>query len=183
METLAFILNLLGLLSIIAAAYVRGNRIKTILFLCFLGNLLVAIGYLLGGTGINGAASCFLGAAQTLINLFLQFKSKAVPKWLTSIYLLSFIAVNIWAGGLNLYSVLAILSCTSFIIAILQTNSTRYRLFSLLNATLWGIYDILTTSYNGLITHVALFTLTLASIILLDVLHKDKKEDAPEAAQ
>ena len=182
-ETLAFILNLIGLGSIILSSFVRGGKMKTILFLCFLGNLLVAISYLLSGTGINGAASCFLGSAQTVVNFFFQLKNKPVPKWLIGVYLLSFVAVNIWAGGISFYTVLAIFACTSFILAILQTDGTRYRLFSLLNAALWGTYDILTTSYNGLITHATLFTMTLISFILLDVLHKDKKADATKAPQ
>lgn len=181
METLAFILNLIGLGSIILSTFVPGGRMKAILLLCALGNLLVAISYLLSGTGINGAASCFLGAAQTVTNFFFHLKSKSVPKWLIGIYLLSFIAVNLWVGGFSGYTLLAVAACTSFILAILQENGTRYRLLSLLNAAIWSTYDILTTSYNGLITHATLFTLTLVSFILLDVIRKAKKTGSASA--
>ena len=64
------ILSLLCLLLCIIASLVKGKNMKLILFLVFGSNLSIALSYLIGGQGINGAASCFIGAAQAIINFF-----------------------------------------------------------------------------------------------------------------
>ncbi|MBR5442465.1 MAG: hypothetical protein IKV44_05890, partial [Clostridia bacterium] len=93
MSALPFVFSTLGLVSMIAASLVKGKSMKVILALVFCGNLFFAISYLIGGQGINGAASCFVGAAQSIINYFFDSKNKPLPKWLVAIYGLSFIGV------------------------------------------------------------------------------------------
>ena len=63
MDILAYVLSFLGTVSIIASSLVKGKNMKVILSLVFTANVLVAISYLVGGSGINGAISCFVGAA------------------------------------------------------------------------------------------------------------------------
>ena len=65
---------MLGLIAMILASLVGGNKMKRILVLAFCGNLFVGLSYVFDGTGINGAASCFLGAVQTIISYFYQSK-------------------------------------------------------------------------------------------------------------
>lgn len=86
MTTLSYIVSLLGLSFMILASLIKGERMKTILFLVFCSNLLVGTSYLLKGSGINGAAALYLGAAQTLINYFYQSKGNPIPKWLIMCY-------------------------------------------------------------------------------------------------
>lgn len=67
MQGLSYLLSALGLISTVCALITKGEKFKTVLFFVFCGNMLVAVSYLVGGKGINGAASCCLGSVQTLI--------------------------------------------------------------------------------------------------------------------
>ena len=176
MKILAFILNLLGLGAIILSSFINGNKMKTILLLLFAGNALVATSYLFSENGINGAASCFLACVQIVINYILQRKNKPIPMWLNILYLAGFVGINIWLGGLNFYTLLAVVACSTFILSILQKSSMGYRICSLCNGLLWATYDILTKSYNGLITHATLFAINLVSLMIFDVFGRRKKQ-------
>ena len=59
---------------------------------------------------------------------------------------------------------------------ILQKSSMGYRICSLCNGLLWATYDILTKSYNGLITHATLFAINLVSLMIFDVFGRRKKQ-------
>lgn len=169
MQTLAFITNLLGLGLAITASLIKGKKIKTILLLVILSNSLIAIGYLLSGTGINGAASCLLACAQALINCFFEAKSKPLPKLLIGIYLLSFVIINIAVGGLNVGTVIAILACTAFVASISQKSGKNYRIGVMANCILWLIYDIITESYSAIITHTVLLAVSTVGFIVHDI--------------
>ncbi len=155
MLLLSYILSTLGLISMICASALKGERMKTILFLVFSGSILVGASYHIGGNGINGAAACYLGALQTIINYFFESKNKPLPKWLISIYAATTIALNLWvAGGLSMFSGIAIIASLSFIMAIIQKTGSGYRFWTIINMILWCTYDIGTHSYSVLITHV-----------------------------
>ena len=75
METLAFILSTIGTVCICIPPLLKGKNMKLILLLVFSANVTVATSYLLTGA-YNGAASCFVGAAQAIINYFFDRKNK-----------------------------------------------------------------------------------------------------------
>ncbi len=174
MHILSYVLSTLGLISMIAASLIKGKKMKTILCLVFLGNLLVALSYLAGGSGINGAASCFIGAAQTIINYFFESKGKPLPKWLVVIYVIAFIAVNIIVAGLNPLCILAIVASVSFVMCIGQKSGAKYRFWIIVNSLLWCSYDIFSKSFSALPTHVILLGFTVVGMIIHD--RKEKKE-------
>ncbi len=174
MKVLSFVLSTLGLVSMITASLIKGKKMRTILFLVFCGNLLVALSYLVGGSGINGAASCFIGAAQTIINYFFESKNKPLPKWLVAIYAVAFIAVNLAVAGFNALCVLAIVASLSFIMCIGQKSGARYRFWIIVNSLLWCSYDIFSKSFSALPTHIILLLFTVAGMIIHD--RKEKKE-------
>lgn len=169
MAVLSYVLSLMGLISMILASLIKGERIKSILFLVFCGNALVATSYLIDGSGINGAAACYLGALQTLINYIFDSKNKPLPKWLIVIYALAIIVLNIWvAGGISSLGVLVIVASLTFIFCIGQKNGAKYRFWTLVNMLLWCTYDILSGSYSVLITHITLLVFTVAGMIIHD---------------
>lgn len=185
MEILSYVLSLIGLASMIAASLVKGRSMKVILILVFCGNISVALSYLLGGSGINGAASCFIGGAQSIINYFFDSKNKPLPKWLVAVYALAFIVVNIWVAGVNFLCIpfigvniwvadvnflciLAILASLTFIMCIGQKSGAKYRFWTIVNVVMWGIYDIVSKSYGALFTHVPLLLFTIAGMIIHD---------------
>ena len=172
MQTLSFITNLLGLALSIVALLVKGKNIEKILLLVLLANSLIAAGYLLGGTGINGAASCLLACVQTLVNYFFEKKNKPLPKTLIGLYLLSYVAVNVAVGGFSLGSVIAILACSAFVASISQKNGRSYRLCAMANCILWLIYDVVTASYSSIITHATMLAVSIAGFVIHDMKKK-----------
>ena len=127
----------------IIASLIKGENMKKILFFVFCGNVLFATSYLVGGSGFNGAASCYLGGVQTIINYFFDSKGKPLPKWLVVVYALSFVGVNLAVGGFKPLVILAIVACLTFIMCIGQKNGAKYRFWTIVNNSLWCLYDIL----------------------------------------
>ncbi len=174
MQILSYILSGLGLVSMICASLVKGEKMKQILLLVFCGNFLVATSYLLNGSGINGAASCYLGSVQAIINYFFDSKNKPLPKWLIALYALSFVAINLWVGGISFLCILAIVATLTFIMGILQKNGAKYRFWTMANLVLWCTYDFLSRAYSGLLTHVPLLIFNTVGMMI----HDRKKKEA-----
>ena len=175
MEVLSYILSGAGLVCMILASLVKGEHIKRILVLVSCGNFLTATSYLLD-SGINGAASCYLGSVQTIINYFFDSKNKPIPYWLNIIYALSFVAVNIIvAGGISPLGLLAIVASLIFVLCIGQKNGKMYRFWTIVNMLLWCTYDVLSGSYGPLCLHIVLLTFTVIGMIVHDF--KNKKEE------
>ena len=175
MQVLSFVLSALGMISMITATILKGENMKKILFLVFCGNVLVATSYLVGGSGFNGAASCYVGSIQAIINYFFDSKGKPLPKWLIAIYALAFIGVNLAVGGFKPITFLAIAACLIFIMCIGQKNGAKYRCWTIVNNSLWCLYAILTKSYGALATHIPIIIFSVAGIIVHDRKHTDNK--------
>ena len=174
MEIASYIVNLIGLGAILLASLVKGEKMKQVLLLLLVGNLAVGIGYLLGGSGINGAVSCFVGVGQTVVSAIFEIKHRPVPKWVVGIYALSFIVVNLLFGGVSFYTFLVIAACMTFIMGILQKSGRGYRLWTVGNTVLWSTYDLLTGTYSALITHATMFVVNMAGILIHDLKKKEK---------
>ena len=176
MQILSYVLSILGMISMISASLIKGKNMKAILFLVCCANFLVATGYLLGGSGINGAASCFLGGIQSIVNYFFESKEKPLPRWLIAIYAVSFVAVNIAVGGFAPIVIFAIVACLSFIMGIVQKNGAKYRFWIIVNTCLWILYDIVSKSYGALTSHIPLLIFTVAGMIIHDRKQKANQE-------
>lgn len=170
MEILAFVLSTLGTICICVPPLLKGTNMKAILLLLFLSNILIAASYFLTGA-FNGAASCCVGAVQTIINYFFERKNRPVPKWLVAIYAVAFIAVNLLVFA-HVTDMIALLATMAFIIAICQKNGKRYRPWTLGNAGLWILYDVVTLSFGPLSTHAIQFS----TIVVGMIMHDRKKE-------
>ena len=151
MQILSYILSLGGLGAMVAASLVKGKNMKTILLFVFMGNVLVATSYLLTG-GINGAVSCYIGGAQTIINFFYDRKKKPLPIWLISVYAVAFVVLNLMTG-FSWLCLLAIIASLTFILCIGQKVGSKYRFWTIVNMCLWCSYDLLSASFGVLVTH------------------------------
>ena len=170
MQILSYILSILGLLSLLLASVTKGERMRLILFLIFLGNVLLGTSYFVGGEGINAAASCFLGACQSILNYTFTSKKKPVPKWLLAIYMLAFIGLNLWIEkGITLPGMLVIVGSFTFIMCITQSSGIPFRLWSMANAAIYCVYDGVTGSHGALITHIVLFLFALVGLLFVDL--------------
>lgn len=168
MEILSYVLSFFGLVCILSASLIKGKNMKAILFLVFAANTLVATSYLVGGSGINGAISCYIGSAQTIINYFFECKNKPLPKWLIIIYCTAFVVVNLVLGGFNALCILAIVASLTFVMCIGQKNGAKYRAWTIINMILWISYDLFSKSFGALLTHVPQFIFTVAGMIIHD---------------
>lgn len=180
-EILAYGFSLLGLASMITASLIKGKNMKKILVFVFGGNLFVAISYLLDGSGINGAASCILGCIVTLINYVFQSKNKPIPKWLAAIYGLAFITVNlIVSKGVSGLGLLAIVACLMFVMCINQKNGAKYRIWTIINMSLWVIYDIIAGAYSVLPSHIPQLIFPIVGVFVHDIKKKKKNSEETE---
>jgi len=178
LTALAFVLSIASLLSLLIGSVMDGKRMRLILFLIFLGNILLATSYLIDGSGINAAASCFLGAGQAIVNYFFQSKGKAIPKWLLALYMLSFIVLNVWLSkGITLPCVLVLIGSFTFIMCIAQSSGLKYRLWSMSNALVYLVYDIVVESYGAVVTHVVLFLFAVIGLLFTDLKIQNRRKN------
>lgn len=173
METLAFILSTIGTVCICIPPLLKGKNMKLILLLVFSANITVAASYLLTGA-YNGAASCFIGGAQAIINYFFDRKNKKLPIWLIVIYALAFIGVNLMVFN-HIFDLVAMLASLTFIMCVGQKNGRKYRFWTFINTALWMTYDILKASYGPLLTHAILMGTVIFGIIVHDIRKKSEE--------
>ncbi len=166
MQILSYILSLLGLASMLVASLVKGKNMKTILLFVFMGSMFVATSYLITG-GINGAVSCYIGAAQTIINYFFDKKKKPLPKWLIAVYAVAFVVLNLMTG-ISWLCMLAIVASLTFILCIGQKVGSKYRFWTLVNMGLWCLYDVLSLSFAALITHGTQLVFAVIGMVIHD---------------
>ena len=174
MKILAYILSLLGLVCLILASLIKGEKMKKTLILIFVGSIFIGTSYLLDGTGINGAATFFLGAVQTLINYYFDSKDIPIPKLVILLHCLAIIVVNIIvSGGVTPLGMLAACASLIFIFSISQKNGAGYRRIMIINLLMWCVYDYLSAAGGALITHIVLFSFNLIGVIINDIKKKN----------
>lgn len=159
-------LSLGGLVAMILASTVKTKSMGLILTFVFFGNFLVATSYLIDGNN-NGAACCYIGAAQALINFFFEKNKKSIPMWLVGIYAIVIVSVNVGVMS-EMLDLLAIIASLTFIMCIGQDNASKYRFWTIVNMILWITYDIIKGSYAALFTHVSLFLFTVLGKLIHD---------------
>ena len=169
MIILSYVLNVLGIALVILPSLIKGEKMTAVLVLLSSGNLLVALGYLAAGSGINGAASCFAGFLVTLINFCFTSRGRAIPIPLAAVYAVLLIGINVWVGGINIHTAIAIAACLVFIAGIFQPNGKGYRIFTILNILLWCTYDLTTKTYSALISHSIQLIFVIVGILANDV--------------
>lgn len=159
-------LSLGGLVAMILASTVKTKSMGLILTFVFFGNFLVATSYLIDGNN-NGAACCYIGAAQALINFFFEKNKKPIPMWLVGIYAIVIVSVNVGVMS-EMLDLLAIIASLTFIMCIGQDNASKYRFWTIVNMVLWITYDIIKGSYAALFTHVSLLLFTVLGKLIHD---------------
>ncbi len=170
MDTLAFILSTLGTVCICIPPILKGKNMKLILLFVFSANMLVAFSYLCTGS-FNGAASCFVGAATSIINYFYDKNEKPIPKWLVAVYASAFIAVNLLVFK-SVLDLVAMVASLTFIGCIGQKNGAKYRIWTFANTALWIAYDLICASYGPLTTHLIQLGFVITGIVVHDIKNK-----------
>lgn len=172
MPILSYVFSLLGLACMIASSLVKGKRMKYILFLAFAGNFLIATSYILNRSGLNGAASCYLGCIIAVVNYFFDYKEKIIPKWLMGIYIAAFVLLNLLVNKFEPAVLIAMAGSIVFVLGIGQKSGSKYRFWIIVNVCIWILYDIVTKSYSVLISHAVQLIFTLAGALINDIKRK-----------
>lgn len=162
METISF--GISGTATILGIWQAYGKKMRSVLIMNLIGNLLVAISYLLVAS-FSGAAVCFTACVQVVINYIYDMRGKKLPVSLLFCYAAAFCIVNltVFTGWYDLISLGATMV---YVLAMAQSNVRWFRVLYALNSLLWIFYDIITQSYGNLWTHVILLVFTGLSIWL-----------------
>ena len=172
------IAQFLGILTtIIAIVSMQFKNIRLILISQIALNVIVASEYVLLG-GLSGAWICILAAVQTTIMFFLEKRESENMTKIRNVLLLLFAAGYV-AGTAIVYKdwndIVSCICAILFVLAIIQTDSAKYRRFILINATLWTIYDVTTMAYANILTHALQIISILIAMYRLD---KSKKQES-----
>lgn len=169
----AQVVGVLTTVVVVVAAQLK--NMKHILWCQLCANLMVAISSAMLG-GLSGAWLCSVAAVQTVVWYCLEKRgiSSKNKKWV--IWL--FAAMYVVGTAIVYQSWGDIVSCTGvllYLLAITQTQSSKYRRYICLNTLLWMIYDITILSFGSLIAHGVEFTSALIGIFRLDVSGRTRK--------
>lgn len=164
MATLSYISSLIA--TVLGLIEPFGKKMKTILTLNFLGNLLVGISYLFV-SGYSGAAICFTACVQVLINYSFDAKQKKLSLWLVIIHAVIFLAVNVITFA-HWYDIISLAAAMIFVLSVAQSSAKYYRVLYVTNSFLWIFYDFLAGAYGNLLTHIVLFIATSIAIYIRD---------------
>ncbi len=117
-------------------------------------------------------ASLLCMITSSLINYFFDKENKPAPKWLVAIYAVVITGLNLSVAksGADMLTVLAGLV---FVMSIIQKNGKMFRLYTIVNLTLWCTYDFFKLSYRPLVQH----TIQLLFIILGILIHVRRKKE------
>lgn len=144
-------------LSIVSA---QMKSITAILITELAANFLTAMSYILLG-GISGSYICLTACVQTIISFVFAKKKRKVPKAITALFLVCYIAVSLLAYRTPM-DILPCFCALAFALSVAQSNAKGYRFFMTISAVLWIAYDILVGAWGMLITH----GLLLGSLII-----------------
>ncbi len=169
LDGIILVLSLSSTACIILTSYIRS--IRWILFLQAMGNLTIALGYLLDKS-YSGAVSCLIGAATAIISGLYDAKSQSVPMFMIYIYAAAFIVANLFAFT-AWYSSIALVASVVYVLSVVQKSGKFYRVWTIVNLLLWVAYDLFAAAYGSLTSH-TIMVLFIFSGIILDKI-RDKK--------
>ena len=163
----AQIIGVLTTVIVVVAAQLKNMKLILLCQLC--ANLMVAISSGMLG-GLSGAWLCSVAAVQTVMFYFLDKRgmSPKTRKWVlwlfAAVYVIGTILVyRNWGDIVSCAGVLL------YLLAITQSQSSKYRRYMCLNTLLWIIYDITILAFGSMIAHGVEFTSALIGIFRLDI--------------
>jgi hypothetical protein len=157
----------LGILVIIANVLsMQMKNKKQIIFMFILANLFSAINFILL-QGYSGAIICFFAIIQTFINKTFEKREREVPKTVIGIYVVISIILGIITFN-SFIDIIPIICSILYSITIIQDKEKNIRKISLLNITLWVIYDIICQAYTAAISDSLMTISTIVGMYRFD---------------
>lgn len=153
MDTFFIIAQIFGILGIIASVCSMQFKERRQIFIALLLlNLFSALNFVFLGT-MASAYVCFFAIVEMLINHLFERKKQPVPKWVVMLY----VAINIALGTLGFagwLDILPILCALLFCVTVLMKQEQNIRKATLVNQTLWLIFDLSVGAYFFAISNV-----------------------------
>ena len=153
---------------VVSIVIAQFKKVKHVLLGEMLCNFTIALSFVFLG-GLSGAWICIVGGIQALIiylaNTYNLAKSKR--NILTVLFAVAYVigTVLVYRGWSDILSCVCALL---YIMAIVQTDSAKYRRYMAANSCLWIIYDFTVLAYVNIITHGMLLVSLIVAMIRLD---------------
>lgn len=159
--------GVLGMISSICSMQFKKRR--SILAALFCLNLFAALNMIFLGS-LSAAYISFLAVIEILINHFFESRKKPVPGFVVGLYALATIAIGIatYAAPIDL---IAIACAFIFCITILAKKEQDIRKLTLVNQSLWLIFNVFVGAYALVCSN----TLTIISTAI--ALHRYRKQN------
>lgn len=151
------------------------KRKKNILMFFIFANLFSAINFILLKS-YSGTLICIFSIAQTIINYLYDKKEKEVPKILIGVYIVISIVCGIFTYN-QIFDLLPIICSILYTVTILQQKESNIRKITLINITLWIIYDLLCKAYTAGISDFITSVSTVIAIYRYDYKSKIKEQN------
>lgn len=149
-------------------AIAQMKDVKYVLLGEVIGNLLLGLSYTMLG-GLSGGWVCLVAAVQTIILFFTN--NKEISSKAKNVLLIVFAAIYV-IGTVVVYQGWGdIISCACaivYVLAIMQTDTAKYRKYKVLNSFLWTIYDIKIAAFASLLMHGSILISLVVGMIRLD---------------
>ncbi|MBO5907444.1 MAG: YgjV family protein [Clostridia bacterium] len=167
MEPIDIIATVIGVITTaVAVLGMQFKNMKYILATQIVSNSLLVVQYLLQGT-MSGSGVVILGIVQVTIGYVLGRMNKDFPLYLTVIFIIGHTVISIVSYSVP-YDVLSLVAAWVFAISMVQKSSSVCRAMTLLNLSLWLVYDFGTGAYSAVLTHAVIIVLTAVAVIRLD---------------
>ncbi len=170
---LAQVIGALTTVTVVVAAQLK--NMKYILLCQICANLMVALSSAMLG-GLSGAWICAVAAVQTVVLYVLD--KKGISQQAKSRLLWLFAAMYVGGTVLVYQNWGDLVSCTGallYLLAIVQTKSSKYRRYICINTLLWLVYDLTILAFGSMVTHGVEFASAVIGIFRLDI--KGKKNE------
>lgn len=162
-EQIAFALGIIS--TVCAVLSLQFKNMFYVLFFQLVTNTLLCIQYIIEGGDSAGLISV-VAVVQTLICFIYNRCEKRFPVWFTLLFIAAFTVITV----INYKTYADIFCCLAvwfFALCVVQKYSFISRACSLINCTLWLIYDILAAP-SAILTHAVVIAFVIFSIIRID---------------
>lgn len=152
--------------TLLAIVALQGKKMTFILIFQLILNALVVFQFYLSNN-LSASYICALAIVQVIVLYPYQKRQKSFPVAVTVCFMVGYVALSLLAYT-ALYDLMTSAAACMFALSVVQKRPAVSRVFSLLNGTLWLVFDLLASAYTSLPVHITIFVAAVISIIRLD---------------
>ena len=160
---------------IMAIALMQFKNMKLILLFQVLVNLLASTNYLLLDGG-SGAIVSLLAVACSIVMFFYNSKQMRPHLAVAIAFMIAFTGCSVYniIATSDFFEVLPAFAAFCFVMSLIQSKPSLFRIWGALNPLFWLPYDIHTKSYVMFAVHFGIFVSSVVGMIRVDGYFKKK---------